>query len=68
MKTSKMPYSVLLQSLMSEVKKQEDREKKNVINKIVRMYKSGENINRISIKLKLDHTLIKNRLMEYNLI
>ena len=30
MKTSKMPYSVSLQSLMSEVKKQEDKEKKNV--------------------------------------
>jgi hypothetical protein len=27
MKTSKMPYSVSLQSLMSEVKKQEEREK-----------------------------------------
>ena len=27
MKTSKLPYSVLLQSLMSEVKKQEEREK-----------------------------------------
>ena len=30
MKTSKLPYSVSLQSLMSEVKKQEEREKKNV--------------------------------------
>ena len=30
MKTTKMLYSVSLQSLMSEVKKQEEREKKNV--------------------------------------
>ena len=29
MKTSKLPYSVSLQSLMSEVKKQEERERKN---------------------------------------
>ena len=41
MKTSKMPYSVSLQSLMSEVKKQEERERKNIPNK---------RVNAISIK------------------
>jgi hypothetical protein len=43
MKTSKMPYSVSLQSLMSEVKKQEEREKKNIINKIVNVISVKEN-------------------------
>ena len=43
MKTSKMPYSVSLQSLMSEVKKQEEREKKNVMNKIVNAISVKEN-------------------------
>ena len=43
MKTSKMPYSVSLQSLMSEVKKQEEREKKNVASKIVNAISIKEN-------------------------
>ena len=34
MKPSKLPYSVSLQSLMSEVKIQEEKEKKNVASKI----------------------------------
>ena len=43
MKTSKLPYSVSLQSLMSEVKKQEEREKKNIPNKRVNAIPIKEN-------------------------
>ena len=43
MKTSKLPYSVSLQSLMSEVKKQEEREKKNGASKIVNAISIKEN-------------------------
>jgi hypothetical protein len=43
MKTTKMLYSVSLQSLMNEVKKQEEREKKNVANKIINAISVKEN-------------------------
>ena len=43
MKTSKLPYSVSLQSLMSEVKKQEEREKKKLTRKIVNAIPIKEN-------------------------
>ena len=43
MKTSKLPYSVSLQFLMSEVKKQGEREKKNVASKIVNAISTKEN-------------------------
>ena len=43
MKTSKLPYSVSLQSLMSEVKKQEEKEKKYIQNKRVNAIPIKEN-------------------------
>ena len=43
MKTTKMLYSVSLQSLMNEVKKQEEREREKVANKIVNAISIKEN-------------------------
>ena len=44
MKTTKMLYSVSLQSLMNEVKKQEEREKKNVPKQIEKSIPNKEYI------------------------
>ena len=43
MKTTKMLYSVSLQSLMNEVKKQEEREREKVAKKIVNVISIKEN-------------------------
>ena len=43
MKTTKMLYSVSLQSLMNEVKKQEEREREKVANKIINAISTKEN-------------------------